>query len=251
MEDFHKYQKIAQAVVRDNYRQQKDYPKALAVFKETIGDVLTKDGRPPPKDKQGWAFRSLNVRKEKAQLMEEMAASDSTASKLALWGAAVQEWVAIAKTFAPRLEPLRQNLAPQDESRKVFVGLLKTPREEKEFCLLELAWLGHQHGEFLDQAGKKAAAEAQAIAGKRELYFELYFEQKRCSVMAFKDLGTKATQGNAVKLQEKFAGFAKDFVELQSKTKNPDLSQTIKDRIKELVESVDELKKEYKQLTAK
>jgi hypothetical protein len=252
LDDYRKYQKTAQLMLARNFRAQKDYPKALGVYKDMIGEVSYKKGVSTAKEKQGWAFRSLNVRKEKAQLLEEMAlAEKDDKAKLTRWGEAVQEWIAILTTFTPRLEPRLENLSPADGARKTLFNLLKSKREEGAYSLIELVWLGHQFGESVVRDGNEAAKKAATTAANRELYFDLYFEQKRCSVKAFKDLGTKGTKGDAAALQQKFAGFAKNLVELQSTKDNPDLSQTIKDRIKELVEEVDELKREYKQLSLK
>jgi pentatricopeptide repeat protein len=185
-------------------RKQKKFDKALELFNEMIGKVSFKRGGPSPKDKRGWAFDSIEIRKEKAQLLEDMALAESNPDdKMKRWVEAVQEWIDMMTTFMPRQEPLPKNVP---------------------------------------------AAQVVQVAAKRALYFELYFEQKRCSVMAFRDLGTLATKGSTDALQQKFEGFAKNFVDLQSKTANPDLPQAIKKRIGALVASVGELKQEYQKL---
>jgi hypothetical protein len=255
MEDFEgftSFKRRAEYLLARNYAQAKEYAKAMAVFNEIIGPISFKG--PTPKEKQGWGYASLAVRKEKALMMEEIAMAAGETNRMTKWGEAVQEWIAIARTFSPRLEPIRQNLAPLDEAKKIFLtGFtardLDPEMGETEFSIARLAWFGHQFGEAFAQERAKAAKAAEDVATRRERYFELFFEQKRCSVMAFKSLGASAfKEDGPTKLKEKFASFAKEFKDFTDKSKNPDLSQDLRNRVKQLIDSVPELKREFEQL---
>lgn len=251
-EGFPNFVRRAQYLLARNYRFSKDYPKALAAFEKVIGPIKPPTVITIPKDKMElyWGYRSLFVRKEKAAMMEERAQNAAKADRLRFWGEAVQEWVAISKTFAPQLVPIAQELQPEEKARKMFLTIFtRTPETEADqFSIADFAWLNLEYGMTFTEDREKSKALIEATNQKRSNYFELFFEQKRCTVMAFKNLGTDATQGDAQKLKDTFAKLAKDFVELQSPQKNPDISPELKNRIKELVASVDDLKAEYQKL---
>ena len=89
-----------------NYRQAKDYPAATKLLDQIIGPI-TKAAPVPKPNLRGWAFGSMEVRRLKANMLEEMAqnAKKGSPEKLKMWGAAVGEWQAIMKAFAPQLPP--------------------------------------------------------------------------------------------------------------------------------------------------
>lgn len=251
-EGFARFVRQAQFMLARNYRFAKDYPKALAAFEKVIGPI-----KPPkeiflPKEKQAlyWGYGSVFMRKEKATMMEERALNAAKADRLKFWGEAVQEWVAISKTFAPQLPGIAQELSPEEKARKIFLTTFtQKPEEEScQFSMMDFAWLNLQHGLRFAEDSANAKAQAEANAQKRANYFELFFEQKRCTVLAFKNLGTDGTGGDAQKLKDTFAKLAKDFADLQSPAKNPDLSPDLKKRIQELIASVDDLKAEFQKL---
>jgi hypothetical protein len=166
-----------------------------------IGPKVTPKNFNPkdPKDK-GWAFNSIEIRKEKAYVLEDLARA-SGVSKLAKWGTAVQEWRTVTNTYAPRLPEFPKLISAQD---------------------------------------------AMAIASKRNLYFELYFETTRCLVEAYHDIGVAATRGNQDEYNAKFTKFAGDFNDFL--TKNKDLSPAIKEKTAELIERIPLLKSEFQKL---
>jgi len=249
LEDFagyDKYQRQAQYMLARTYWKSKDYQKALALFAEMTGPLSSKG--PTPKDKQGWAYPSLQVRKDKAMMLEEMALAAPEADRMRRWSEAVQEWIGIAKTFSPQLVPIQQNLKPEDEARKFLFMALVAPRaddDETDFTVMRIPLICMNYGALLTEERENAARLAQETAVKRERYFDLYFEQKRCSVMAFSKIGPAAVKGSTADFQQKFVDFAKQFKDLQSKEKNPDLPAELKTRIKHLVDTVPELKREY------
>jgi hypothetical protein len=119
---------------KDTATKQKNYDAALKVFLDIIGPI----GGPKPMDpkvqiKQFWAFTILQVRKEKASMLEEMAAAAPAVAqkgmptKSQLWGTAVQEWVAIIRIFSPSLPVLPGEIDPNTESLdpRVAQDLLK------------------------------------------------------------------------------------------------------------------------------
>ena len=200
-ENANKFAQQSQFLLAKNYRQAKDYPNAIKIFDEIIIVGKPVPGQAIlPKEKRGWGYASLNVRREKAMTLEAIAkAAPKDASSARLWGAAVQEWVALSKIFAPELVAVPKQLAPADEMK------------------------------LTDQERAKRAKDSETNANKRAVYFELYFEQKRCSAMAYHSLGADlATKGDKVTYEEKFATLAKGFHDLQTKNKT-DLSSTIKD----------------------
>jgi hypothetical protein len=133
-------------------RKEKKYGEALKRLDEMIGPVTRKD--PMPK-LRGWAFASVEVRKEKAQILEEIAVivpkilPFGHIIRTHLWGNAVQEWVAIIRALAP--------------------------------------------------------------TSAQPHYYELFVEQKRCTLMAYTDLGIIATKGSKPDLEAKFKQLAEDF----------------------------------------
>ena len=113
------------ALVR-NYRQAKNYDAALKLLTEIIGPVTWKMPiLPKDQIKNYWAFSSLQVRKEKAAILEEVAAAapakapanapKGAPTKATHWGNAVQEWVAIIKVFAPSLPAMPKEIDPEKE----------------------------------------------------------------------------------------------------------------------------------------
>lgn len=81
----------------------KEYDKAMACFNKMIGPTVGKNGSAPPSKEQGWAYTRLEIRKEKALLAEIIAEAASPDDRVKKWGEAVQEWMTIQRTFAPRL----------------------------------------------------------------------------------------------------------------------------------------------------
>lgn len=222
-----------QYLMARNYRLGKDYPQALKVLSEIIGPKVTAKNFNPkdPKDK-GWGFSSLEVRKERALILEEIArtASPSDEKRQAKWGAAVQEWKAITNTFAPQLKEVPSLLTPDDKA------MYKTP-EQREARAAEL------EAALPIEKRQQRSNEVTAIMAKRNLYFELYFETTRCSVEAYHNLGVAVVKGNQDDYQAKFAKFAGDFHDYL--TKNKDLSTALRDKTHELIESIPLLKSEF------
>ncbi len=246
-EEARKYQHQAQYLLARNYRLAKDYPKALAVFNEMIGVVSAK--APTPKDKMGWAFKSMQVREEKARMLEEIAMSAPPAVRSKAWVDAVQEWIAMQNAFAPKLTALRVRLSPEEETRKIYLTSFQAPQGGEGFSEIDWAWIALRYGSVYATTQAKAAEEAKTAASSRERYFTLAFEQKRCSVMAYHSIGVSAAKSPEA-YQEKFAALAKSFIDLQSPVKNPDFPKNLKTAIKELVASVPPLKAEYQKLLA-
>lgn len=112
----------AAAAAKDADTKKKHYDAALKVFLEIVGPIGGKTPLNPKEQiKQFWGFTSLQVRKEKASMLEEIAqsapavASKGAPSKSVLWGTAVQEWVAIIRIFSPSLPPLPKEIDPKKE----------------------------------------------------------------------------------------------------------------------------------------
>jgi hypothetical protein len=141
------------ALVKQLHKE-RQYGPALKLLDEMIGPVSRKEPIPKPAQR-GWAFANLEVRKEKALILEEVAVivpkifPFGQKFRIHLWSNAVQEWVAIIRALAP--------------------------------------------------------------TSKNANYYELYIEQKRCSLLAYSDLGTLATRGNKQDLDAKFDQLANDF----------------------------------------
>jgi hypothetical protein len=253
-EIYEKYQRQAQVLQARNYRSAKDYGRAIAVFDEMIGK----------KDKRWWAYGNLQVRREKVLTMEEMAHAAPEPERAKKWVAAVQEWNAIAATFpaSKELLPFRKTPKPEEEAEEARKSFLKAftnksgrPNPAEGSAVeAELACVVMEFAASYARERDEARKIADETAPKRSFYFDLAFEQKRCSVMAYKDLGLSAYDGKPAgfdkqaALEKQYASFAKFFHDVQ--TKNPDLAQSIKDRIADLVASVPELKKEYDNLRA-
>lgn len=109
-----------QLALARNYRQAKNYTGALKLYDEIIGPISPKE--PVPKaDKRGWAFGAVEVRREKAAMLEEIAAGPApmagkgVPTKNQLWANAVQEWVAMIRAFAPTLPPIPKDVDPKRE----------------------------------------------------------------------------------------------------------------------------------------
>ncbi|MCE9532684.1 MAG: hypothetical protein K8T89_16425 [Planctomycetes bacterium] len=254
-ENFTKYKRQAQMFLARNYRSAKKYPEAIGVYNEIIGGPAVKGVI--PKDKQQWGYASLLVRKEKAQVLEELAMTIPAGApdRVSKWSQAVQEWVGVSQTFARQLPGRRIPLPPEINARSHFAKFFNAKRAPVEGTpdgyLMELAWVFGQYSLVFTAERQKDAEDMIKNAQTRATFFDIFFEQKRCSVMAYKSLGLSAVKGDANVLTEKFAGFAKDFVEVQNPEKNPDLSQDIKNRIKALVDSIPELKAEYNKIAPK
>jgi len=253
-DNFKKYQRQAEIFLARNYRDAKDYPKALVAYTKMIGNVNSKVPIPKdPKDK-GWAFSSLTIRKEKANLLEEIALTTplTAPDRVAKWGAAVQEWVTLSKTFSPQLVAIKVPLPPEEAARSMFKRFFNGKRAPSDVIqdgfLLEWTFLLVYAEQAYKAEREKDTKDTTDTAAKRSLYFEFYYEQKRCSVMAFETLGLAAVGNDQAKLDEKFVDFAKAFQLLQSKSANPDLPQSIKDEISKLMEKVPRLKKASKAL---
>ncbi len=255
-----KYQRQAQILLARNYRSAKDYPAAMKAFDEMIG-VITRKDPIPKKDKQGWAFGYLPIRKEKALMMEEMAQSAPNAQRSQKWTDAVQEWIAIASSFpaSRQLLPPCIPLTPADEAKQVKKAFLQAFLKKRNPAMggaveADLACVVVEFAANYAKERDQARQTAEETGPKRAFYFELAFEQKRCSVLAYRSLGLSAYDGRPAgfdkqgALEQQFAKFAQYFHDLVSK--NHDLSQSIKDRINELVASVPELKKEYDKVRA-
>ena len=172
------------------FHRAKNYPNALTLLSEMIGPTSFK-APIPPLEKRGWAFFNLEVRREKANILEEIASTspiiDSSTTKR--WSAAVQEWSIISKALAPKLLPVPE-------------------------------------------------------AGKRALYFELYYESKRCSTIAYASLGSFATKGDEEVYNAKFVGLARDLTDLM--TQNKDLPTDTKLKVETLLARFPLLKQEGK-----
>jgi hypothetical protein len=292
-----KFMHQASFLLARNHRAAKDYDAALKLLTEAVGPAVTSKTPTPPPAQRGWAFAAMEVRKEKAHVLEERAKSAPAAgsggkSKAALWAEAVQEWIAIQTAFAPRLTPVKElglaslekKLTPEElkkyatlavEQKQQFVlakANLNAADQAKYDGLpaaAQVAFIeqrmspealekyrnlsGEKKQQFL--LGKMTAAEQGQFAqeqkkttDKRAMYFELYFDQKRCSVKAFADIGPSATKGDKEAYAAKFTKFAQDFHDLV--TKNKDLPTELKDRIKELIDETPLLKQEYKKVAA-
>ncbi len=101
----------------------------------------------------------------------------------------------------------------------------------------------------VDENRRKRANEATTTAAKRKLYFELFFEQKRCTTLAYTDLGLAAVpKGGQADLDAKFRSLAQDFHDL--KTKNPDVPPELKERIDEFVKKNKHLSAAWKNVVA-
>jgi hypothetical protein len=82
----------------------------------------------------------------------------------------------------------------------------------------------------------------QAAGPGHNLFSELWFEAKRCSVKAYENMGIRATRGDQAALTEKYSKFARDFDEFSKK--NKDLPESLKQNLKKLIDQTPLLKQE-------
>ena len=107
-----------------------------------IGPTTSKAPIPPP-EKRGWAFFSMEVRREKATILEEMAQSSpkTDATKSSKWVAAIQEWTIISNGLAPRLIEPPDLLTPEERPN------YRTPQaREKRIAELEAKMTPEEKG---------------------------------------------------------------------------------------------------------
>ena len=70
-----------------------------------------------------------------------------------------------------------------------------------------------------------------APAAPNPNFYELYVEQKRCTLCAYVDLGTLVTKGSSPDLKAKFAQLEKDFEQVVRATKTP---PNVRDRAQQI-----------------
>lgn len=83
-------------------------------------------------------------------------------------------------------------------------------------------------------------------ARKRSLYFDLFFEAQRCSAKAYNSLDKNKS---AKQIDDGFGKIAQRFYDMENK--NPDLSTTLKDKMRDLMEENKILQDKYKALGGK
>ena len=106
--------RLAAKAAEDNKGRLTGSNRALNILTEVIG-TPAKAGGPIPKEKRGWGYASVEIRKEKATTLEEIARATTDSTKASKWAAAVQEWVAISKSFVAELPPYPEILSLEDK----------------------------------------------------------------------------------------------------------------------------------------
>ncbi|VTS04168.1 tetratricopeptide repeat protein [Tuwongella immobilis] len=164
-----------QFLLAQAYRKAKEYQKAQTLINQMLGTAKQK----------GWAFASVEVRKESLLLLEDQGK----------WRDAVTGWTSLARVWQARLKPLPKERIAGDPN-------------------------------------------FQRIVNDRAMYFDLFVETQRCLTRA-----NDSTLKDEMKKGAAFEKIAAALVELE--TKNEDLSDTLKDSIRALLEEYPLLKEKY------
>lgn len=190
-----------------------NFEKANALMLKIVGEPLKKGGQ------RGWGASNVAVRKEYCMLFEDQLN----------FNVAGNNWAQMIREFLPRGLPAPIKFLGQ---RPAFIAYAQAADD----ALLTTFAIPCRSAAITDIAFKNVfPAESEKRNQQRLLYFDLFFENYRCSARAYTTPAVVAkVKGGQDAANQKLADVGQKFFELL--TRNEDVQDDVKEKIKELME---------------
>lgn len=207
------YRTVQFLLVRE-LRQAGEFDKAQRLLDEIMG---TRDNR-------GWAFSSVEVRKESYLLLEDRAeAAADAAERHGLWTEAINNWMAYARVWQGQVKVVPKSPGEYTNTETLAVQVV----------------LGSAMAPMADVVRAKVEAMRRQQTAVKEAYFDIYIETYRAVARANGRLSD-------TRKSEEYTKIANRFIELQ--TRNPDMSLETKEKMADVLLDFPLLKQKYEDL---
>ena len=198
-----------------------DFDKATALMQKIVGDPLKKGTR-------GWGYSNIEIRKEYITLLEDQL----------FFSPAMRNWDRLIKEFIPSGLPMPIRFLGQ---RIVFLTCAQTADGVATGVTGPVtAMVDHMFKAVLPSVAEKRNQQ-------RQLYFDLFFETYRCSARAYTTPAIVAKlPGGQDKANQSLTDIGQKLFDLL--TKNDDVSNEVKENVRELKDRIPQIKKKFDEL---